>query len=244
MNLKRIFTLAALVLIGGNASAQISVNRSVIEFSNDSRVQDIEILNTGDFKVYLDLKVAEIINPETDTPKRMELSDPRSTPVLVSPRQLLVPPGTRKRVRVIMRESTGDTDRIFRLAVKPYTGKARIDAPGAGKTSSAIRVLVGYDLLLIARPSDKNPQVKVKRDDNSIEFHNAGNTNVLLRRIVQCDSGVDLKEATGEQCVEMQPNRLYAGETYKVKLPKSGNSTEFPVQVYQSVGLENSRSSF
>jgi len=196
------------------------------------------------FKIYLDLTVAEILNPETDQPQRVELDDPRETPVLVSPRQLLIAPGTRKRVRVILRDAPSDSDRIFRLAVKPYTGKARIESDGNDKTSSAIRVLVGYDLLLISRPNNKQPTVKVTRDDTSIVFRNEGNTNVLLRRIVQCDAGVDPKEATGEQCVEMQPNRLYAGETYKVSLPKTGNPEQFPVQVYQSVGLENSTSSF
>lgn len=230
--------------MGGNAYAQISVNRSVIEFTDDARVQDIEVLNGGDYTIYLDLKVAEIIDPETARPTRLEFDDPRNTPVLVTPRQLLVPPGTRKRVRVILREPVASKDRVFRLSIKPYTGKARLGDVGSGKKSSAIRVLVGYDLLLLARPPRINPDIMVTRDDNSIEFRNAGNTNVLLRRIVQCEAGADPDKPDARDCVELQPNRLYAGETYRVELPKKGSADLFPIKVWQSVGLENSSENY
>lgn len=219
------------------AHSQISVNRSVIEFTKSAKVQDIEVLNSGDHKVYLDLKAAEIINPESANPQRVELTDPRTSPLIVSPRQLLVPPGERRRMRVILRKSATDTDRVFRLSVKPYVGSVKIDQNGTDKKSSAIKVLVGYDLLLISRPSTLNPDISVKRDNNSIAFHNRGNTNVLLRKIEQCNSD-------GGECKEIQPNRLYAGETYKVDLPHTGGASLYPVNVWQAVGLENKKISY
>ena len=246
MPLRRLLPLALLVLAAGHADAQISVNRSVIEFSDDARVQDIEVLNGGADKIYLDLAVAEILEPEREEPTRIEFDDPRAAPVLVSPRQLLLAPGTRKRVRVILREGAETEDRVFRLRVRPYTGSAKLQATGGGdKRSSAVRVLVGYDLLLFARPDDARPDLRVTRDERAIEFRNAGNTNVLLRRIVQCEAGVDPDDETaGDACVELQPNRLYAGETYRVELPKKGPASRFPVRVYQAVGLENSRATY
>lgn len=225
------------VFLSGNATAQISINRSVIEFAAGEKVQDIEILNTGDFKIYLDIKVAEIINPETQSPLRQELTDPRTAAVLVSPAQVLIPPGQRKRVRIIMRKAATDKDKVYRMAVKPYTGKLKINSTENDKKSSAIKVLVGYDLLLLSRPEAKDSTIEVNRTDTSIQFVNRGNTNVLLRKIVQCDRN-------DTECLDLQPNRLYAGESYSIELPKMGSADEFPVKVWQSVGLENSRSTY
>ena len=225
------------LLFSGSATAQISVNRSVIEFAAGEKVQDVEILNSGDFKIYLDIKIAEILSPESENPQRNELTDPRTAPVLVSPAQVLIPPGQRKRVRIIMREAATDKDRVYRMAVKPYTGKLKIDNTEKDKKSSAIKVLVGYDLLLLSRPSAKDSTIEVTRTNENIQFINRGNTNVLLRKIVQCDRAET-------ECLDLQPNRLYAGETYSIKLPKPGSADDFPVKVWQSVGLENSRSAY
>lgn len=236
-NYYSIALLLGLLLSSHSAFGQLSVNRSVIEFTAKTKVQDIEVLNTGDFKLYLDLKVAEIVNPESENPTRVELSDPRTASVLVSPKQLLVPPGQRKRVRLILREAASDVDRVYRLSVKPYTGKLSLGGSGGDKKSSAIKVLVGYDLLLLSRPQKLNPQVEVNRSPTAIEFKNRGNTNVLLRKITQC-------EGSQVNCVDLQPNRLYAGETYRIDLPKAGSADRFPVEVWQSVGLSNSHETY
>ncbi len=219
------------------AQAQISVSRSVIEFSKAAKVQDVEIVNSGKNKVYLDLKVAEIINPESDNAQRVELEDPRTSPLIVSPRQLLIPPGERRRMRVILRKPATDKDRVFRLAVRPYTGSVKIDQAGTDKKSSAIKVLVGYDLLLLSRPDKLKPDIEVSRSAQRISFTNHGNTNVLLRKIEQCDSN-------GGDCIELQPNRLYAGESYSVALPRTGSATQYPVKVWKSVGLNNEKVSY
>lgn len=131
-----------------------------------------------------------------------------------------------------MRQKADDKDRVFRLAVKPYTGKLKVDASSDDKTRSAIKVLIGYDLLLLSRPSKLKPDLKVTRSADSIEFRNSGNTNVLLRDIKQCN-----KNKT--DCIDLQPNRLYAGEVYRLDLPKKGDANQFPVEVMQSVGLSN-----
>jgi len=246
MTVRRLLPVLLTALIAsGTAHAQISVNRSVIELAARSPVQDIEIYNGGSSKAYLDLSIAEIIRPGSAAERRVELDDPRTAPVLVSPRQLLVAPGSRKRVRVILRESSEDVDRVYRLRVEPYSGKARLPETEGADKKSAIRVLIGYDLLLLARPADAEPDVQVTRDARSIEFLNAGNSNVLLRRIVQCDAGVDpsLSEAN-EACSELAPNRLYAGETYRLNLPRQRDGEQLPVKVWQAFGLENSSAVF
>ncbi len=219
----------------GLAQAQISVNKSVLEFNEDNLIQDLDVTNTGDYKIFLNLSVAQIRNPHTANPERVELTDPRTSPVLVSPKQLLIPPGQRKRVRVILRKAPKNVDSIYRLAIKPFTGDVQLksDRPANAK-ASAIKILLGYDILLLARPKDAVGKLAVKRTPDALYFKNMGNTNVLLRRMQQCDSA-------GRDCVDLQPNRVYAGEIYKVDLPKKGSAKKYPVQVWQAIGLKNSK---
>jgi len=210
----------------------------VLEFNEDNLVQDVDITNTGDYKIFLNLTVAQILNPHTANPKRVELKDPRTSPVLVSPKQVLIPPGQRKRVRVILRKAPKNVDDIYRLSVKPFTGDVQIesDRPPEQK-SSAVKILLGYDVLLLARPKEPVGTLAVKRTAKALWFKNTGNTNVLLRRLQQCN-------AAGEDCESLQPNRIYAGEVYKVDLPKKGSAKQFPVEVWQAIGLQNVKETY
>ena len=226
--------VAALALLPGAALAQLIVDRSIIEFTPDARIQDIEVTNTGDFRLYLDLGVAEIHDPGSASPTREPFDDPRTAPVIVTPKQVLLPPGERKRVRVVMRDVGTDRERVFRLAVKPYTGKVRIEGGEASEKVSAVKVLVGYDLLLLSRPAQLEPKLEVVRTERDIEFRNEGNTNILLRRVRQCDRDMD-------ECSDLSANRLYAGETWKVALPVAGPADEHPVEVHSAIGLRNAR---
>lgn len=217
--------------------AQITVDQSVLEFDPSQKTQDLELRNAGDYKIFLDLKIAEIIDPHTTTPTRVELTDPRTSPVLVSPEQVLLVPGQRKRIRLIMRDPAIDSDRVFRLSVKPYTGKVSLGAAQPGKTTSGIKVLLGYEILLLSRPAELKPQMEIERSDSSITLTNTGNTNVLLRRIAQC-------EKDGSECIELQPNRLYVGERLELELPRKGSAEQYPVELIQAVGLRSSRATY
>jgi len=222
----------------GTAHAQITVSKSVLEFNDDNLIQDVDVINNGDFKIFLNLTVARIKNPQSANPERIELKDPRTSPVLISPKQILVPPGQRKRVRVVMRKIPTKTDAIYRLSVKPFTGAVQINQERKpDEKASALKILLGYDILLLARPKDAVGKLAVKRTSKAIYFKNTGNTNVLLRRMLQCNSD-------GTDCDEMQPNRIYAGEIYKVKLPKKGSAKKYPIQVWQAVGLKNTKKTY
>ena len=211
----------ALALLPGAALAQLTVDRSIIEFAPDARIQDIEVANTGDYRLYLDLSVAEILEPETEEPVRRPFDDPRTAPVLVTPKQVLLPPGERKRVRIVMREADAERERVFRLLVKPYVGKVDVAREGPEDKASAVKVLVAYDLLLLSRPARPAPRLEVTRTEDSIEFRNEGNTNILLRKVRQCD-------VLRQDCTDLSTNRLYAGETWKVALPVRGSADDPP----------------
>ena len=219
------------ILFSVTGTAQITVSKSILEFNAGNLIQDVDVVNSADHKIFLKMSVAQILRPESEEPERVELTDPKTAPVLVSPTQLMVLPGQRKRLRVILRKPPQDKDDVYRLSLKPFIGEVNVENSGGGK-ASALKVLLGYDLLLLARPENAAADLQVTRTDKSLTFENHGNTNVLLRRMVQCD-------AAEENCENLTPNRIYAGEVYTVNLPKQGAASEFPVQVWHSQNLRS-----
>lgn len=215
----------------GLALAQITVSKSILEFNAENLIQDVDVVNNANHRIFLKLTVAQMLNPEAAEPRRFELNDPRTAPILVSPTQMMLLPGERKRLRVILRKVPEQKDDIYRLAVKPFVGEVDID-DNANEKASALKVLLGYDLLLLARPVNAFANLQVTRTQSTLVFENKGNTNVLLRRLTQCN-------AANEDCAELQPNRIYAGERYQVELPKKGDASAYPVQVWHSQGLDS-----
>ena len=210
----RLFRGLFLLLLFNSAAshAQITVNRTILDFEHDKQVQDFEVLNDGQFSVYLNLQVSEIEKPHHDRRERVLLDDPRSAEVLVSPSQLTLPPGKSKRVRVIMRTQAHQRDRIYRLSVIPDTGPVRLTRNDPAAVAGGVKLLVGYDLLVISRPPEPAAAVEVQRRKNAVRLTNKGNSNVLMQRISQCSQ-------TSLDCIELTPpRRLYAGEQMQLAL--------------------------
>ncbi|MEM7020263.1 MAG: hypothetical protein AAF512_23340, partial [Pseudomonadota bacterium] len=118
------------------------------------------------------------------------------------------------------RRAAQEKDLIYRVHIMPQVGEIEAEA-------MAVKVVVGYDVLVIVRPPDAKPDVQVKRDGPKIEFTNHGNSNVLLNRIRQCNE-------EQSDCVEIKGNRLYAGESWELELPR-----DKPVEVYHTVNLQH-----
>ncbi len=225
------YFFTVVVLVPGVASAQITVSKSILEFSAVNLIQDVDVVNNANHRIFLKLTVAQMLNPESAEPKRFELNDPRTSPILVSPTQMMLLPGERKRLRVILRKVPDQYDDVYRLAVRPFVGEVDLEDNNNEK-ASALKVLLGYDLLLLARPDNALAKLHVTRTDSNLVFENKGNTNVLLRRLTQCT-------AAEQDCEELLPNRIYAGERYEIELPKKGDASKFPVQVWHSQGLDS-----
>ena len=101
-------------------------------------------------------------------------------------------------------------DRIYRVTMKPVIGEivAR---------QSGLKLVVGYDVLVIARPENARARLKVTRSGDAVEFRNVGNTNALLFNGRQC---------AGEQtdCAELPSKRIYAGNAWQLQLPATGQA--------------------
>ncbi len=87
---------------------------------------------------------------------------------------------------------------------------------------------------MILRPPGARPDLNVTRDGRKLHFENRGQSSILLRRLEMC-SGTTLLSAEGAgDCEDLPGNRLYAGETWDVELPRDGE-----VRVYESYRTEN-----
>ena len=163
---------------------------------------DIEVENTGADTLYVVAEPAEILEPGTPRQRRISVPDPRQSGLLVSPQRMVLEPGQRKLLRIAAIGRTSDRDRVYRVTVKPVAGA--ISAP-----SSAVKVFVGYDVLVIRRPPAAFGMVVAERAGSMIRLRNNGSTAVELFNGLQCD-------ATGKSCVGLPATRLYAGASIEV----------------------------
>ncbi len=210
-----------------NAAAQMLISNPVVHFDPGSpKSQDVEVINTGKDILYAQINIFRVPNPD-NTKEREAITDPRDAGLLVTPNRLIVPPGGRKLLRLMVRTPASKEDLVYRVRVEPKVGGLETEQQEERK-QLGIKILVGYELLVIVRPPDAKPNIEIVRTGNVLSFSNQGNTNVAIRKIVQCN-------ADKSDCEEIQGKRLYAGSVWEVELPRDGAA-----EVYESYGLENS----
>jgi P pilus assembly chaperone PapD len=192
------------------ARASMTLSKVIVDFapSQPSR-DDIEITNRGDEVLYVSVEPFEVLDPGQPGERRVTNPDPRVLGLLVSPNRLALGPGERKIVRFSLLERPVDADRIYRVAIQPVVGELTAQR-------SALKVVVGYDVLVIARPLDGRPVLSISREGVDLEIRNLGNTNALLFDGRQCD------EDNETDCVDLPTKRIYPGSSWQVRLPGEG----------------------
>jgi P pilus assembly chaperone PapD len=198
------------------ANAQIALSNLIVELmpGKDSR-QDIEVLNSGADRAYVAVEPAEIVNPGTAAEQRRSEADPEKLGLLVAPSRMILEAGQRKMVRIAEIATPADRERIYRVTVKPVVGKVSSEQSG-------LKVLVGYDVLVLVRPSQPRPAVSATRSGDSVTFHNDGNISVELDEGRQCDS-------SGKLCSDLPGKRLYSGASWSTQI-KPGNHPEYTLK--------------
>jgi P pilus assembly chaperone PapD len=221
-------TLAVVLLaiLGTGASralADMVLSEVIVDLqSPDETRRDVEVWNSGEETLYLEIKLAQIIDPELPEPSRVALDDPRTAGLLATPNRLALGADERQRVRIVVRKPASERDLIYRVSFIPK------ENPADSESEMAFKVLVGYEVLVLVRPPKGRPDVKVTREGQQLSLRNEGNSSLLIRQMEQCP-----EDAT--ECTAIAGNRLYAGETWELTLPHPG-----PVRVYQSYRSENS----
>ena len=185
------------------ARAEMVLDHVIVDFDAAKPLrEDIEIQNTGPDTLYIVAEPAEVLEPGTPRQRRVASPDPRVSGLLVSPQRMVLDPGQRKLVRIAAIGPNSERDRIYRVTVKPVAGAITA-------SSSAVKVFVGYDVLVIRRPAVIVGTVVAERSGSTIRLRNDGNTAVELFDGKQCDP-------TGKSCVALPATRLYSGASIDV----------------------------
>lgn len=208
-------TVAATIALAGvlsafvatPAQAAIALSKVIVELTPDAPPRDdIEVTNTGEERQYIVAEPAIIEAAGTPQEKRIESSDPTVTGLLVTPQKLVLEPRESKLVRVALVAPRGDQERVFRLTIKPVAGSVEAE-------QTSLKVFVGYDVLVIARPATSAGEVTAQRGPGTITFHNGSNASVELSDGRQCD-------AAQKNCASLPGWRLYAGADWTVPITR------------------------
>jgi P pilus assembly chaperone PapD len=213
---------AALALVASAAApvspagAQIAVSQVIVDFQpgKDPR-QDVEVWNKASDRAYVAVEPAEIVNPGTPAESRRGDPDPEKLGLLVSPARMILEGGQRKLLRVAEIGPAPDRERVYRVTVKPVVGPVT-------SARSGLKVLVGYDMLVLVRPAHPQPNVSFSRSGDTGTFRNDGNVSVELIDGRQCDS-------SGKICSDLPGKRLYAGAQWSEPL-QPGRHAEYTLE--------------
>ena len=85
-------------------------------------------------------------------------------------------------------------------------------------TDGAIRMLVGYQILVLIAPEMPAAELKASRNGKKLTVENHGNRNVLFRNGVQCAREEDLATRNEERCEGLEARRIYPGNVWNLDL--------------------------
>ena len=200
---------AMLCLLPQTARADLVLSQLIVEL-NQARtpVMDVDVWNNSPDRAYVAAEPREILNPGTPGQGARRDPDPEKLGLLVSPARMILEPGQHKLLRIAAIGPATDRERVYRLTVKPEVGRVQSDKSG-------LKLLVGYDLLVLLRPAAAHPHISARRSGNKITFFNDGNVSVELADGRQCLS-------PGKDCSPLPGKRLYAGAEWTEPLKSQG----------------------
>lgn len=192
----------AAMLGAAPASADLVLSQAVIDLAPDKPPRfDIDASNTGTERIYVVAEPVEIVDPGKPGERRVGNPDPQALGLLVTPQKMILDPGEHKLVRIASIVPRSAVERIYRVTIKPVAGD--VTAP-----VTALKILVGYDVLVIVRPTAMSGVVTGTRRGNALVLTNTGTTNVEIYQGRQCD-------AKGTDCKPLAARRLYAGASFE-----------------------------
>jgi len=195
------------LFVAAPAGAELVVSQLIVEFRPGApRAADIEIFNNSDERAYAVIEPREVLNAGTLREEPFTAPDPAKLGLIASPARIIFEPQQRRRLRIAAIGAAGTRERVYRVIVKPVTG----DVSGS---ESGLKLLVGYDLLVLVRPPVVRNAVRAERNGTELALTNEGNVSVELAEGRQCD-------AKGKDCRALPAKRLYAGASWKQTLPR------------------------
>lgn len=187
------------------APAEIVLSDLVVELQPGNQARaDVEIWNSGPERAYVVAEPAEVIAPGTTNEARRRDADPEKLGLLVTPARMILEPGQRRLLRIAALGEPSQQERTFRVTTRPVAGQLQSEEPG-------IKLLVGYDILVLSRPADPRPNLESSREPGQLTIRNIGNVSVELVDGQQCNP-------SGDHCEDLPGKRLYAGSDWTVPI--------------------------
>ena len=203
-----VMCLMMFTLVSDAARAEFVITSAIIEFTKDTpSQQDIEIVSRGRDSDYVVAEVTEVLRPGASDETRVPIVDMRKSRLLVTPDRMILAGGNRKIIRFVLLKPLDDQEHIYRVAIKPVIKGIE------NNSKVGLKILLGYEVLVILRPASMAPRYTVKRDGNRITLTNSGNTNIVLQNGQQC--------VATNNCVMPPTLRAYAGQVISETLPQA-----------------------
>jgi P pilus assembly chaperone PapD len=204
------------LLLPSPARADLVLSELIVELQPNKHMrEDLEVWNDSPERSFVAIEPREIINPGSPTQSVHQDPDPEKLGLLVGPSRMILEPGQRKLVRIASVSNSSDREHVYRVTVKPVVGGIQSD-------DSGLKVLVGYDVLVLVRPAQPVANVSANRSGRSLTFSNSGNVSVELVNGRQC-------KAEDAQCTELPGKRLYPGASWSVDL-QSDSPAEYTLK--------------
>lgn len=208
------------------ARAEFLISSAILEFTKEGpKQQDIELISRSADNDYIETDITEIIQPGTDHESRRVITDPADSWLLVTPDKSILTGNSRKLLRFVLLKEPDASEHIFRISVKPVIKGIE------STTKVGIKVLVGYEVLVIIRPTLLQPAYSASRQGKALTIRNTGNTNILFQNGTQCPPP--------ENCPLAPGTRVYAQTNATLTLP-----TNKPVTYSVWDGRDNVQKSY
>lgn len=179
--------------------------------------EDIEVWNDGDDRMYVVAEPSEIVGAGTAHEQRLALPPSDEAGLLIIPRRLVLEPGDRRTIRIAAFGERPASERVYRVAIKPVAGPLTAE-------QSALKVLVGYDTLVLVRPAELVDDLRAERTGDTLTLRNLGNTSQEIFAGSQC-------AGEGRDCRTLPDKRLHPGGVWTQPVP-----FETPIHYKSSIG--------
>jgi P pilus assembly chaperone PapD len=205
----------ALALSSMESAATMQLERNIVYLQPGGPPRaDLRIANPDKETLFVEVEVLEVRNPGRPDEERIPVRDPGAVDFLVTPNRFIVAPGSRQVVRFVNTGGHGNRERMFRVNFKPVS-------PPMEATEHAVRLVVGYQVLVVIAPEQPKPELTVERSGNLLRVTNVGNSSVLLRNGMQCESEAALEARDEDACLGITARRVYPGNLWETELPYS-----------------------
>lgn len=191
--------------IAAPAHADLVLSQLIVDLQPGKHArEDLELWNNAPDRSFVAIEPREILNPSLPAQSARIEADPEKLGLLVSPTRMILEPGQRRLLRIGALTQDADHEHVYRVTVKPVAGAVQ-------STGSGLKVMVGYDVLVLVRPTIPRAQVKAVRSGRTLTFTNTGNVSVEIINGRQCDAV--------HHCVDLPGKRLYSGASWSLQLP-------------------------